>query len=190
MAQSSGKHPFYVVEVRDHLTRFYNLPCELPARDEDEVVRIQEEGYDLEAGLAAMQWVIENRPDYEHVAAYRRFLLKWPIMNDTRAAITTHEFETALICLDALVTLDDEDPSAHYHLGLVYRYIHKYLLSESSLRTCLGLYPELAIGHRALGFTLAYLDRKEEAIAELKKALIGLPDDPDTLRALREIRAH
>jgi tetratricopeptide (TPR) repeat protein len=89
-----------------------------------------------------------------------------------------------------MITLDEKDPSAHYHLGLVYRYISEFLKSEHSLRLCLDLYPELAIGHRALGFTLAYLDRRDEAIAELEIALQTLHNDPETLRALDEIRAH
>jgi tetratricopeptide (TPR) repeat protein len=75
-------------------------------------------------------------------------------------------------------------------MGIVYRYLHEFLQSENSLRRCLELYPDLAIGHRALGFTLAYLDRTDEAIAELELALKSLPDDPDTLNALRQIREH
>lgn len=181
---------FFVVQVRDHLTRFYHLPTELPARSEDEVESILANGYDLSEGRAAMRWVIEHRPEYEHASAYRRFLLKWDIYQDAKRAIAVSQYETALMSLDTILMMDDEDPSAHYHEGVVYRYLYRFPDSEQSLRRCLGLYPECAIGHRALGFTLAYLDRKDEAIAELETALIGLPGDPDTLRALAEIRAH
>ena len=190
MSAKSARSPFYVVEVRDHLTKFYNLPNELPVRSQEEADRVREGGYNLKRGLEAMMWVVENRPDYEHVSAYRRFLLKWPIIVETKEAIVQHQFDDALIRLDTMVTMDDEDPSAHYHLGLVYRYVYEFLQSESSLRRCLNLYPDLAIGHRALGFTLAYLERKDEAVTELELALKKLPDDPETLRALQEIRAH
>ena len=181
---------FFVVQVRDHLTRFYHLPPELPARSEDEVEEILNNGYNLSEGREAMRWVLEHRPDYEHASAYRRFLLKWDMFQDAKRAINVQQFETALMSLSTILMMDDEDPSAHYHEGVVYRYLYRFPDSEQSLRRCLGLYPELAIGHRALGYTLAYLDRKDEAIAELETALIGLPDDPETLRALAEIRSH
>jgi tetratricopeptide (TPR) repeat protein len=190
MSAKSARSPFYVVEVRDHLTKFYNLPSELPVRSREEADRVREGGYNIKRGLEAMMWVVENRPEYEHTAAYRRFLLKWPIIIETKDAIARYQFNDALIRLDAMVTMDEADPSAHYHLGLVYRYVYEFPQSESSLRRCLDLYPELAIGHRALGFTLAYLKRTEEAVAELELALERLPDDPETLRALHEIRAQ
>lgn len=181
---------FFVVQVRDHLTRFYHLPPELPARTEDEVEEILNNGYDLREGREAMRWVLEHRPDYEHASAYRRFLLKWDIYQDAKRAINVQQFETALMSLSTILMMDNEDPAAHYHEGIVYRYLYRFPDSEQSLRRCLGLYPDCAIGHRALGFTLAYLERKAEAIAELETALIGLPGDPDTLRALSEIRAQ
>ncbi|MBU1637413.1 hypothetical protein KKC97_07080 [bacterium] len=190
MSTAHARDSFYVIEVKDHLTKFYHLPNELPARSQEEVQQIRREGYNIREGLAAMQWVVENRPEFEHTPAYRRFLLKWPIITDTKEAILQHQFQDALIFLDTMITLDELDPSAHYHLGLVYRYISEFLKSEYSLRRCLDLYPELAIGHRALGFTLAYLDRPEEAIAELEIALQTLHNDPETLRALDEIRTH
>lgn len=180
---------FFVIEVHDHLTRFYNLPPVLPATTAEDVAEIREHGYDLTRGRAAMQWVIEHRPDFEHAAAYRRFLLKWPMILEVRESIAGHDFSSAILRLDALVTIDPEDPSAHYHLGVVYRCIYKFPKSEKSLRTCLTLYPELAIAHRALGFTLAYMDRKHEALTELELAARDLPDDPDIARALKEIRA-
>lgn len=181
---------FFVVQVRDHLTRFYHLPTELPARTQDEVDAILTNGYDLSDGREAMRWVLANRPDYEHAPAYRRFLLKWDLYQDAKRAINVQQFEAALMSLDTILTMDDEDPSAHYHEGVVYRFLYRFPDSEQSLRRCLGLYPECYIGHRALGFTLAYLDRKDEAIAALETALQGLPNDPDTLRALSEIRAQ
>ncbi|MCB1060494.1 MAG: hypothetical protein KDB65_09695 [Calditrichaeota bacterium] len=181
---------FFIVQVRDHLTRFYHLPPELPARSEDEVEAILNNGYDLNEGRGAMQWVLEHRPEYEHAQAYRRFLLKWDLYLDAKRAIGVHQFDLALMSLETILALDDEDPSAHYHEGVVYRYMYRFPDSETSLRRCLTLYPDCAIGHRALGFTLAYLDRKAEAIAELETALVGMPGDPDTLRALSEIRAH
>ncbi len=190
MQKSSEREPFYVIEVKDHLTKFYHLPNKLPARTRDEVERIREDGYNIKRGLAAMQWVVENRPEFEHTPAYRRFLLKWPIITETKEAILQQQFQDALIRLDTMVTLDDDDPSAHYHLGLVYRYISEFLNSENSLRRCLNLYPDLGIGHRALGFTLAYLERPDEAVSELEIALQTLHNDPETLRALDEIRAH
>ncbi|MBI5058682.1 hypothetical protein HZB60_02735 [candidate division KSB1 bacterium] len=179
---------FFVIEVRDHLTRFYNLPAELPARNEEEIAYIREHGYDLTRGRAAMQWVVEHRPDYEHAGAYRRFLIKWPLILEARETILDHDYPAALIRLDALVTIDPDDPSGHYHLGVVFRYVNRFRESETSLRRCLDLYPDLAIAHRALGFTLAYLERKMEAICELEIARAGLPDDADVLRALNEIK--
>ncbi len=179
---------FYVIEVKDHLTRFYNLPPMLPARTEDEVEHIREHGYDLSRGKEAMKWVVDNRPDYEFAGAYRRFLIKWPLILEVRETILDHDYDAALIRLDTLVTIDELDPSAHYHLGVVFRYVYRFPDSEVSLRTCLKLYPELAIAHRALGFTLAYLDRKEEAINELEIARAERPDDAEILRALDEIR--
>lgn len=190
MSTAHARDAFYVIEVKDHLTKFYNLPNELPVRTTEEIEQVRREGYNIREGMAAMKWVVENRPEFEHTPAYRRFLLKWPIIIDSKEAILQQQFQDALIFLDTMVTLDDEDPSAHYHLGLVYRYISEFLKSESSLRRCLELYPELAIGHRALGFTLAYLDRPDEAIAELEIALRTLRNDPETLRALKEIRTH
>lgn len=190
MLKQNGPQHFFVVQVRDHLTRFYNLPPELPALTEDEVEVILNNGYDLREGREAMRWVLANRPDYEHAAAYRRFLLKWDLYQEAKRAITFQQFNDALMSLDTIIMMDDQDPSAHYHEGVVYRYLMRFPDSESSLRRCLGLYPECHVGHRALGFTLAYLDRKAEAIAELEAALEGLPNDPETLRALAEIRAH
>ncbi len=180
---------FYVIEVRDHLTRFYNLPPMLPACSEEEVEWIRESGYDLSRGQQAMKWVVENRPDYEHANAYRRFLIKWPLILEIRQTILDHKYEGALIRLDTLATIDPDDPSAHYHLGVVFRYVYRFSDSESSLRKCLSLYPELAIAHRALGYTLAYLDRKPEALAELELAQRELPQDPDIARAIEEIRS-
>jgi tetratricopeptide (TPR) repeat protein len=179
---------FFVIEVRDHLTRFYNLPPLLPATSAEEVVAIREHGYDLSRGLTAMQWVLEHRPDFEHARDYRRFLIKWPLILEVRETITEHDFSGALMRLDALVTIDPDDPSAHYHLGVVYRYIYNFPRSELSLRNCLKLYPELAIAHRALGYTLAFMERKAEALAELEIAAQELRGDPELERALLEIK--
>lgn len=179
---------FYIVEVRDHLTKFYNLPPLLPAKTEEEVAEIREHGYDLGRGREAMKWVVENRPDFEHVRDYRRFLIKWPLILEVRETITSHDYGAALMRLDALVTIDPDDPSAHYHLGVVFRYVYKFPQSERHLRNCLKLYPELAIAHRALGYTLAYMDRKEEALTELECAAQQLPGDSEIERAIAEIR--
>lgn len=190
MLRQSGPQPFFIVQVRDHLTRFYNLPPELPALTEDDVETILNNGYDLSGGRDAMRWVLANRPDYEHAHAYRLFLLKWDLYQDAKRAISIQEYNDALLSLDTIITMDEHDPSAHYHEGVVYRYLYRFPDSEQSLRRCLGLYPDCHVGHRALGFTLAYLDRKDEAVAELETALQGLPNDPETLRALAEIRSH
>lgn len=181
---------FYVVEVSDDLTRFYHLPPALPARTQEDVEKIMHEGYDLNDARDAMQWVIENRPDFEHANAYRSFLIKWPILHESKQAMLEQRYDDALIRLDTIVTVDNEDPSAYYHLGLVFRYMQRFPDSETSLRRCLELYPELAIGHRALGYTLAYMERKQEAIHELEIALMAFPEDTEIISALRQIRAN
>lgn len=190
MSTSSSEPNFFILEVRDHLTRFYNLPPQLPARSQDEVDAILQNGYDLTRGLEAMRWVVQNRPEFEFASAYRKFLIKWPLILETADVLRKQQYESAEMRLDTLITIDPDDPSGYYHLGLVYRYLCRFMDSEQALRRCLELYPELAIGHRALGFTLAYLDKKHEAIRELEIAQQDLPDDPDILRALREIRAN
>jgi tetratricopeptide (TPR) repeat protein len=190
MSTSDLEDKIYVIVVRDFLPRFYNLPPELPALTADDVQAILANGYDLSRGTEAMKWVVEHRPDFPHVAAYRRFLIKWPLILEVKQTMRESDWGAALIRLDAQITIDDQDPSAYYHLGLVYRYTYHFAQSEQSLRQCLDLYPELAIGHRALGFTLAYLERTQEAISELNMALQDLPDDPEILRALKEIREH
>ncbi|MCL4305606.1 hypothetical protein KJZ99_06805 [bacterium] len=190
MSETNGRHAFFVVQVRSHLTKFFHLPTELPARTEDEVEAILNNGYDLSEGREAMRWVLEHRPDYEHAAAYRTFLLKWDLYNEAKQMIAAHMYEDALLRLGTVLVMDDKDPAAHYHEGVVYRFMYRFPDSEQSLRRCLNLYPECAIGHRALGYTLAYMDRKREAIEALETALLGLPGDPETLRALSEIRAQ
>jgi tetratricopeptide (TPR) repeat protein len=190
MSPTTASESFYVIEVKDHLTKFYHLPSELPARTQEEIERIRKDGYNIYRGIEAMQWVVQNRPEFVHAPAYRLFLIKWPILTETKEAILQHRFQQALICLDTVVTIDEVDPSAHYHMGLVYRYMSEFVQSECCLRRCLELYPDLAIGHRALGFTLAHLERDDEAVSELELALQSLPGDPDTLNALSQIRAH
>jgi tetratricopeptide (TPR) repeat protein len=190
MEQLDSSKKLFIIVVRDFLPRFYNLPAELPARSQDEVDEILANGYDLTRGAEAMRWVIENRPEFQHVPAYRRFVVKWPVILEVKQTMRDSDWDSALIRLDAQITMDDHDPSAFYHAGLVYRYLYRFTDSEKSLRRCLNLYPELAIGHRALGFTLAYLDRKEEAIVELETAQKELSDDPEILRALKEIRSQ
>lgn len=188
MQSTDSMQQFFIIVVRDYLPRFYNLPPELPARSEEEVEEILTSGYDLSRGTEAMKWVIENRPDFQHVRAYRRFMVKWPLILEVKQTMRDSDWDSALIRLDAQVTIDELDPSAYYHFGLVYRYTYRFADSEKNLRRCLDLFPDLAIGHRALGFTLAYLDRKEEAISELETALKDLPEDPEIVRALKEIR--
>ena len=190
MAPAESARQLFIIIVRDYLPRFYNLPAELPARSEGEVEEILANGYDLTRGTEAMKWVIENRPDFPHVPAYRRFMIKWPVILEVKQSMRDSDWNAALIRLDTQITIDEDDPSAYYHLGLVYRYTYRFPDSEQSLRKCLDLFPDLAIGHRALGFTLAYLDRWDEAIAELETARRDLPDDPEILRALTEIRSQ
>jgi tetratricopeptide (TPR) repeat protein len=190
MEQTDSAPQLFILVVRDYLPRFYNLPPELPARSQDEVEEILANGYDLTRGTEAMKWVIQHRPDFPHVPAYRRFIIKWPMILEVKQEMRESDWDSALIRLDTLATIDDHDPSTFYHFGLVYRYTYRFSDSEQYLRRCLDLFPDLAIGHRALGFTLAYLDRKEEAIAELQTALKDLPDDDEIARALKEIKAQ
>ena len=190
MEPADSTPQLFILVVRDYLPRFYNLPPELPARSQDEVEEILANGYDLTRGTEAMKWVIENRPDFHHVPAYRRFIIKWPMILEVKQTMRESDWNSALIRLDTLVTIDENDPSTYYHFGLVYRYTYRFSDSEQYLRRCLDLYPELPIGHRALGFTLAYLDRKEEAITELETALKDLPDDDEIRRALQEIKTQ
>jgi hypothetical protein len=106
MSVTSAHKSFYVIEVRDHLTKFYHLPGELPVRTQEDVGRIRERGYNISRGLEAMQWVVDHRPEFVHAAAYRRFLLKWPMIAEAKEAILQNQFRQALIRLDAMVTID------------------------------------------------------------------------------------
>ena len=77
------------------------------------------------------------------------------------------------------VALDDQNPYAHWALGIVNLHLRRHDLAIREAERTISLAPNLADGHEALGNSLHYSGRSEEALACFDRAMALNPYYPD-----------
>ena len=77
------------------------------------------------------------------------------------------------------VALDDQNPYAHWALGIINLHLRRHDLAICEAERTISLAPNLADGHEALGNALHYSGRSEEALACFDRAMALNPYYPD-----------
>ena len=79
------------------------------------------------------------------------------------------------------VVLDDDDPEAHWVLGLTYLWLRQHDQASGEARRALGLDPNFAWAHTLLGLVLHYDGHSQAAVAPFKTAMRLDPNYDDVL---------
>jgi adenylate cyclase len=79
------------------------------------------------------------------------------------------------------VALDDQDPGAHWALGIVKLHMRLHAEAISAAERVIVLNPNFADGHVSLGEALHYSGRSEEALKCFDRAMALNPYFPDVL---------
>jgi adenylate cyclase len=77
------------------------------------------------------------------------------------------------------VALDDQNPYAHWALGIIYLHLRRHDMAIREAERSISLAPNLAEGHESLGNVLHYAGRSQEALACLDRAMALNPYYPD-----------
>ncbi len=77
------------------------------------------------------------------------------------------------------VALDDQNPYAHWALGIINLHMRRHDLAIREAERTISLAPNLADGHEALGNALHYSGRSEEALTCFDRAMALNPYYPD-----------
>jgi arylsulfatase A-like enzyme/Flp pilus assembly protein TadD len=122
--------------------------------------------------------VLQLSPDYE-LATFQLGL----------AYARTGDFDQAIQTLKHALELDGTNFSAAYNLGAVY--LKKEMIPEaaSAFRQSTTIYPDYAVGHRALGELLLYQGEVDGSLAELRRAVELEPRDPSSHASLAKALA-
>ena len=91
--------------------------------------------------------------------------------------------DAAIATLQRTLQLDATNFEAAFNLGVAFLQKKQLEPAAAAFRQSVTINPELARGHRALGETLLYLDKVDEAIAELRRAVELAPQEPDDARS-------
>jgi TolB-like protein/Tfp pilus assembly protein PilF len=78
----------------------------------------------------------------------------------------------------AATRADDEDPWAHYALGLVYLFTRRFDDALAELEWALRLNPNFSLAQAYYGLVLAYCSRAQDALEPVGRALRSSPRDP------------
>jgi TolB-like protein/class 3 adenylate cyclase/Tfp pilus assembly protein PilF len=105
-------------------------------------------------------------------------LLAWSlILSAIIGGGVTEMVPRAMSEVKTAIALDERDPWAHLVLGMLHWRQRRYPEAESALLRAIGLNPNFAVAHAALGFPLALQGKTDAAITSVEHALRLNPED-------------
>jgi tetratricopeptide (TPR) repeat protein len=120
-----------------------------------------------------LQKTVELSPDYALA-----------VFNLGMAQAHSGRFDAAIETLQHAFEMDKTNFEAAFNLGVAYIQKRDLARAAGAFEESVKANPEFARGYRALGDTLVYQGKVDEAIVDLRKAVQLTPDDPQVHESL------
>jgi adenylate cyclase len=127
-----------------------------------------------------LQRAVELEPNFASAHAFLALTHGLDYVNRW-SAFPQHSIEQAEKAAALAVARDDNDPVAHWSLGLVKLYLRQHDAAISEAERAIALNPNFAEGQVSLGEALIYSGRPEEALAYFDRARVLNPYFPDVV---------